>query len=184
MLINTKDNKLNFRMIKIYNEIIGTKILDFNNGNLLALLDGIIINPDNGKILAFWVKSLFIPGKNTIIMSNSIVKWSKNIYIKNPDDIFEAEDSVRLLEILNKKIFFISNIVKNEKLEYLGKIYDLDFDSEKLYLRQIYLSKTFLFFKYSKRIFKYDKILKTSKDYILVKDDNFEKIENLNIELA
>lgn len=157
-------------MIKSYQQIIGTPVVRHSDGELLALINDVIINPDTGKIEAFWVKPATIPVSNAVLKSDAITDWKKKVYIQSENEIVEAEDVIRISEILSKNTYFIGNTVKNEAGDFIGTVYDLDFDTEKLYLRQIYTEKSFLIFSFSKRIFNSDSILKALPEYILVKD--------------
>ena len=164
-------------MIRSYRQIVGTPILGHEDGALLALIQDIIIHPDTGKIEAFWVKPLTLPIKNAIIQNDSILEWKKNIYIKDVREIAEPEDIIKISEILSRNTFFIGNLVKNEAEEVLGKIYDLDFDTNKLYLKNLYTQKSFFGFKFQSRIFPYDRIIKVLPEYILVKDIEEKKVK-------
>lgn len=158
-------------MNKYFSEIIGTPVLGHADGNPLALISDIIIHPDTGKIEAFWVKPLTLPISNAVIKSDSILEWKKNVYIKDDREIAEVSDIIRISEIITRNTFFVGNNVQNESGEPLGYVYDLDFDTTKLYLNNIYTNKSFLFFfKYEQRVFSFDSILKVIPEYILVKD--------------
>lgn len=158
-------------MIISYSQIIGTPVVRHSDGALLALINDVIIDPGTGKIEAFWVKPATIPLSNAVLRADAITDWKKKIYIESDNEIVEAEDIIRISEILSQNIYFIGNAVKNEENEFLGTVYDLDFDTKKLYLRQLYTEKTFLIFSYDKRIFSSDSILKALPEYILVNDE-------------
>lgn len=157
-------------MIRSYSQIIGTPVLGHEDGTAIALLQDIIIHPDTGKIEAFWVKPLTLPLRNAIIQSDSILEWKKKIYIKDDREIADPEDIIKVSEILSRNTIFIGNQVKNEAGKMYGKVYDLDFNVDKLYLRNLYIQKSFLGFKFEQRIFHYDNIIKVLPEYILVKD--------------
>ncbi len=158
-------------MIKYFSEIIGTPVLGQSDGQPLALISDIIIHPDTGKIEAFWVKPLTIPIANAVIKSDAILEWKKSVYIKDDREIAEDSDIIRISEILARNTVFIGNQAQNESGESLGYVHDLDFDTEKLYLNNIYIQQSFLFFfKYNQRTFFFDNILKVLPEYILVKD--------------
>ncbi len=162
-------------MIRTYSQIIGTTVLRHENGEAIALIRDIIIHPDTGKIDGLWVRPLTMPIKNAVIQSDAILEWKKNVYIKDEREIAEPEDIIKVSEILSRNIVFIGNQVKNESEEILGRAYDLDFDTDKLYLKNLYVQKSFLGFKYQSRIFSYDSIIKVLPEYILVKDTEKKK---------
>lgn len=171
-------------MIAFFSQIIGAPVLSHESGELLALVRDIIINPDTGKIEAFWVKPLTLPIANAVIKSDSIIEWKKNIYIKDEREIAEASDIIRLSEILSRNAFFIDNCTQNEDGVNLGDVYDLDFDVTKLYLKNIYTQKSFLlFWKYDRRVFSFESIIKVLPEYILVKDIQLNKAMATEIDL-
>lgn len=170
-------------MIRTYSQIIGTPILSHENGRTIALLQDVIINPDNGKLEGFWVKPITLPIGNAIIQNNSILEWKKNIYINDEREIAEPEDIINISEILEMNTLVIGNAVKNEAGEVFGSVFDIDFDTSKLYLRNLYVQKSFFGFKHSQRIFNYDTIVQVLPEYILVKDieEKKEKAEDLTL---
>jgi len=158
-------------MIRSYIQIIGAPVVSSEDGELLAVIRDVIIHPDTGRIEGFWVKSLTLPIRNAVILSDSILEWKKNVYIKDDREIAEAEDIIKISELFSRNTFFIGNSVISESGLRLGKVYDLDFDTNKMYLRNIYSEKSVLgFFKYSPRVFSYDSIIQVLPEYILEKD--------------
>jgi len=164
-------------MIRSYRQIVGNPILSHEDGVLLALIQDVIIHPDTGKIEAFWVKPLTLPIKNAVLQSSSILEWKKNIYIKDEREIAEPEDIIKISEIFSRNTFFVGNQVKNESEEFLGKVCDLDFDTKKFYLKNLYTQKSFFGFRYQPRTFSYDSIIKVLPEYILVKDVEEKKVK-------
>ncbi|MBN2096431.1 hypothetical protein JW752_03470 [Candidatus Peregrinibacteria bacterium] len=170
-------------MIRTYSQIIGNPVLREGDGEPAALLQDIIIHPDTGKIEGFWVKSLILPVNNAVIPSESILEWKKNVYIKDEREIAEPGDIIKITEILSRDTLFMGNQVKNEAGLYLGHVFDLDFDTEKLYLRNMYTQKSFFIFKYDQRLFNYDTIIQVTPDYIVVQEleSKKEKVKNTSI---
>lgn len=159
-------------MNKIYSNIKGDPIYSQQDGSLLGLLYDIIINPENGKIEAFWVKPATLPVSNAVILSDVILSWGNKIYIKDEDDIALPEDIIRVSDILSKETFFIGSDVVDEAENLLGKVYDLDFDSKKLYLRSLHVAHCFLGLKFGKRFFSFESIIEVLPKKIIVKNLN------------
>jgi sporulation protein YlmC with PRC-barrel domain len=165
-----------YLVIKEYKSIIGTPILHFDEGTLLAFLKDVVINPDTGKIEAFWVKPLIVPMGNAVIQSQDIVEWKKNIYIKNDSAIGDPNDIIRIAEILEKQTYIIGNNVQNEAGDFYGKVYNIDFRTDTFYLRQIYVQKSILgLINYDKRIFSFDNIIEITPSAIIIDDKAVEK---------
>lgn len=171
-------NKLTI-VVQQFNQIIGMPIVGFEDGSPLAMIKDIIIHPDTGKIEGFWVKPLTLPIKDGILLSDSILEWKKNVYIKDEREIAEPDEIIKIEEVLARETYFIGNTVKNESEEVIGKVFDVDFDTKKYYLKNIYIEKSIIGFKHSQRMLPYDSIIKVLPEYILVKDikDKKETVE-------
>jgi sporulation protein YlmC with PRC-barrel domain len=165
-------------MIKHYSSIIGTPVLNFDDGSLLAVIEDIIVDPETGKIEAFWVKPLTLAISDAIIQSQDIVEWKKNVYVKNESFISDPAEIIKISEILAKKVYLIGNKVKNQKGKNYGKVYDLDFSCDTFYVRQIYARRSvFGIFKYESRIFSFDSIIEITDKAIIIDDETTKKRE-------
>ena len=163
-------------MIQEYLSIIGTHVHQHDDGNILAVVRDVIIDPSNGKIEGLWVKPLTVPLSDAVIKTSDIIEWKKKIYIKDDSVIGESEDLIRISDILAMGTLVIGNRVESQEGEYLGDVYSLDFDSEKLKLRQIYTEKKILgFIRYQKRIFSFNSIIEIKKSVIVVDNKTTEK---------
>lgn len=162
-------------MIVEYLNIIGTPILGHESGDLIALLKDLIIDPDTGKIEGIWVKPLTLPMSEGVILAQDLIEWKKNIYIRGEQVISEADDIIRITEILEKNAFFIGNRVENQAGEILGKVYSLDFDTRKLYLQNLYIQKSFLILAWNQRMIPYDAILEVLPKVIIINDKQKKK---------
>jgi len=158
-------------MIKSYLASIGTPILSREDGEPLALLKDFIVNPENGKIEGIWVKPLTLPLSIGVIRSDDITEWKSSIYVQDSSAIAESCDIIRITDVLTKNARFIGNRLQNESGSYIGKAYDFDFDTQKLYLMNLYSKKNSFIFSSDRRIFSYDSIIEVFPEYILVKDE-------------
>ena len=171
-------------MIKEYQSIIGTPILHFEQGGLLALLKDIIIDPDTGRVEAFWVKPLTLPMGNAVLQSQDIVEWKKNIYIKDDSVISDPADIIKVTEVLSKNTYVIGNRVQNQAGLYYGKVYNIDFNTKTFYLRQIHVQKSILgLISYERRIFSYDSIIEITPSVIIIDDKAVKKEEVVKSDL-
>ena len=163
-------------MIRNFNSIKGLSILQHDNGELLGILQHPIIDTETGKIEAFWIKPATIPLAHAILQTQDILEWKKNIYVKNDSVISDPVDVIKISEILSRNILVIGNATKNELDNDLGIVYDIDFNTEKLYLNNIYVQKSFLgIIKFNQRIYNFNSIIEIFPQYILIKDDSAEK---------
>ncbi len=163
-------------MIKEAQSLVGSKVLHFDSGEPLAILNLPIINPDTGIIEAFWVKPFRFGTGNAIIQVGNIVEFKKNIYIKSENVIADPADIIRLSNMLAEERWFINASVRNEDGKQYGKVIDLSFDTKTYMLRQIYVEKAVLgLIPTDRRIFAWDRILKVLPDGIVIDDSTEEK---------
>lgn len=158
-------------MIRLVGHIIGMPILSHGEGDHLAILGQPIIHPDTGKIEAFWVKPLTLPFRQGVLLADDILEWKKYIYIKNDRAIAEPDEVIRISEILDRGSLFLDNRVVGESGRGYGKVFDLDFDDRIMYLRYLFVRKSFLFMHGPVRIFSYENVLEVQPSQILVKEE-------------
>lgn len=158
-------------MIRDYKSVLGAKVLEFDSGDLLAMINGIIVNPDTGMVEAFWVKSATLPVKNAVLRISDIVEFKKNIYINSDKVLAQAEDVIRISEVLEDGRTFVDNAVQSEAGESYGTCVNLTFDTKTYALKQIHSRRSILgLITLDERIFSYDNILKVLPEMILVED--------------
>ena len=163
-------------MIKDFKSIMGAKVLEFDSGSLLAVVSGIIVNPDFGMVEAYWVKPFTLPFRNAILRSGDILEFKKNLYIKSDKTLAQSEDVIRIKEILEDGRKFIGNSVRNEAGKSYGTCVNLTFETETYALKQVYSRKSFLgLITLDERIFSYNDIVRVLPEAILVNDDATKK---------
>ncbi|MFH0820155.1 MAG: PRC-barrel domain-containing protein [Candidatus Peregrinibacteria bacterium] len=170
-------------MIKHYQQILGTPVLHFEQGNVLGTVKDVIIHPDTGKLEALWVKPKGALTGYAVLQTQDIVEWKKNIYAKGEESLAEAGEIIKIAEILSDGRQILGNRVRTESGESLGRVKDVDFDTEHFYLRQLYTQKSLLgLWAHDNRILSYDLIVEVLPGYILVKDRT-EKTEKVKASL-
>ncbi|MBU0706201.1 hypothetical protein KJ657_04420 [Patescibacteria group bacterium] len=163
-------------MIRDYKSIVGAKVLEFDSGDLLAMVSGIIVDPDTGMVEAFWVKPATLPVGNAILRISDILEFKKNLYIKSDKLLAQAEDVIRISEILEDGRAFLGNAVQNEAGHSYGTCVNLAFDTKTFALKQIYSRRSILgLITLDERIFSYNNIIKILPEMILVNDDATKK---------
>lgn len=163
-------------MIRDIRSLIGGKVLEHRSGQILALISGIIIDPDTGMVEAFWVKPLTLPFKNAILKSSDILEFKMHLYVKHDSVLAQAEDLIRISEILEDGRSFLGAPVRSESGVSYGKCVNLTFDTGTYALKQIYTRRSILgLIRLDERIFSYNNIVKVLPDGIIVNDDSTKK---------
>lgn len=163
-------------MIKDFRSLVGAKVLEYSSGQLLALISGIIIDPDTGMVEAFWVRPITLPVKNAILKTSDIMEFKKHLYIKSDRVLAQAEDVIRISEILAEDRELLNTRVLSEAEVSYGKCVNLTFDTQTYALRQIYARRSILgLITLDERIFSYNDIIKVLPGVVMVNDDNAKK---------
>lgn len=128
-------------MQKQYSKIIGTPVFLESGGRPLCRVVDLIIDPENGKIVAFSVA----PGNKKLVAPMDVRSWTNQILIRSHDDIVDAEDLLRANEVLRLNTPIIKNkVVSHKDGESLGRVYDYAVHTELLVLKKIYVAKSIL----------------------------------------
>lgn len=166
-------------MIRDILSLRGAKILHFDTGECLALLNWPIIDPDTGVIEAFWVKPLTIVQSDAILLTSDILQFKKNLYVKSDKVFCNPVEVIRIAAILDQKREFLFAPVQSEKGRRHGRVYNLSFSTETYVLRQLYTGrKLFGLIPFMTKIFPYERVLKVLPSYIVI-EDNSTKTEEV-----
>lgn len=163
-------------MIRDYLSLQGSKVLEFDSGDLLGMISGIIVHPDTGMVEAFWVKPATIPLRAAVLKVSDILELKKNFYIKSDKVLAEASDLIRISEILQDGRRFLGSPVVSETGGSYGKCENIAFETDNYALKQIHTRKAFLgLFQTDRRIFSYNNIVKLTPHAIIINDDSTKK---------
>jgi len=163
-------------MIKDYRSILGAKVLEFDSGELLAVVSGIIVDPDTAMVEAFWVRPTSLGVKEAVLRISDIVELKKNLYIKSDKVLAQAADVIRISEILEDGRHFIGNAVQSEAGKSYGSCHNLSFDTGTYALKQIHTKRSILgLIALDERIFSYNNIVRVTPEMIIIDDDASKK---------
>jgi len=153
-------------MERSYSKIIGTSVFNDSTRPITTVKD-LIIDPETGKILAFVVNI----NKKLIITPLDVLSWGESIKVHNGEAIINANEVLRVENVLKNQIKVISNKVYTKNDEYLGKVIDFSVDNKSYLLKSLYVAKGILgLLRYQSRIIPYKDIIEIKKDKIIVKD--------------
>jgi len=148
-------------------KVMGSKIIGEREEQPLGIFKEILINPENGSILAI---AMLISKK--VISVRDIRKWDlEGIKISDEEAIIQPEEIVKLGEIGVKKARIFGKPVETSSGKFLGVITDVLFDTDVGQIMKIYISRKFLFFTLEKRVIDFRQIVEITEESIIVKDD-------------
>lgn len=152
----------------LYSKFTGTPVFLESGGNPLCRLSDLLIDPDNGKVVAFGVA----PNFKKVISPMDVRLWTNQILIKDYDDIVSYDDILLAKRVLDKNAPVLGNKVFSQEGEYLGKVIDYAVHPQLLVLKKIFVAKSFLgLIHINRRIIPYSCIYQILPNKIIVKID-------------
>ncbi len=133
-------------MLTTFKESLKTYIYTQNSNeddDPVGILLDFVINPDTGKIEAFWVHT-FLEGMK-IMLPESILNWNKEmIKIQDHDDLVDPEKILKLKKIFEKEVpIFKSPVFEEGTHKKIGKVIDFGFDTKFPQILNIHVKKYF-----------------------------------------
>ncbi len=152
-------------MQKNYSELIGMPVATEYSPSPVALIRDIIIDPENGKVLAFMVRN------QRIIVPLDIVAVNRALIIADKDHILHLNDVLRVQTVYERKIGLIgARIITEKEKAFLGRVVDYEIDTKHMILTQIHAAKTIFFFRFQERFIPRKRIVRIDKHTIVVKE--------------
>lgn len=156
---------------KQFTKILQTPIVEHQTGQKLAEVYDLIIDPETGKLEAFWIKQNAFSGNDKILSINDVLEWKIKIYIQDEDVFIAPEEIIKIKSILEKEIPIFMHKVKTLSGTKIGRVIDIFFEPITNQIIQIQTAKFFFGFKYEKRLISYSEIYEITKEAIILKDE-------------
>jgi hypothetical protein len=157
-------------MLKLSQELKNINVISLRTGGPVALAGDPIINPHSLKIIGWWCK---VPGSSEpkILLYEDVREMTPSgLAINDEEDIAEAEDLVRLKEILEINYELIGKLVKTKRNK-IGKVCDYIYN-DGMFVQKLYVERPLhkVFATEDTVIIDRAQILEVTDTYILVKD--------------
>lgn len=151
-------------MKKLYSQLLGMPILEEAGKQSIASIRDVIIDPENGAVLAFAV------GRKKIVASKDISFLHDIAFIADRDDVIAADEILRVEEVLRRKIFLPGSrvVAQREKVE-LGRLVDFEIDLQHMRLHSIEVARIFLVFQFDRKIIPASEIVRIERGKVIVK---------------
>jgi len=158
-------------MQKEYSQIIGTPIVVEDLGRVGRITD-VAIDTQTGKVACFFVNT----GKMKIITPNDIIFFGPAIVIGDHEDIVDAEDIIRVSNVLERDIGILNSRVETQKGEFLGTVHNFVIDLQFFVLTKLVVYRSFFgLFKTRDLLISAEDIIKIEKGLIVVKNKYAKK---------
>jgi len=152
----------------LYSKIIGTPVYEMDGLRPVLLVQDIVIDPENGKLLAFVVDER----SGLIVCPIDVVAVRHGIVIRSESDLGHIDDVLRVKTVVEGIGSFFKKPVVTESGKTIGKVIDMALDEKFLVLTKLYTAKVFLgIVQRDARIIPAGNIIEVTAGKIVVKDD-------------
>lgn len=125
--------------------MIGKSVLSLQTGQPLARIDAPIINPNNLKIVAFYVSGPMVDFAPAILFTEDIREYSElGMIVDSSDNIMSPEGMVRLNQVVQMNFTLDGINVVDENKRKLGKVENYTIDSDNFQVQQLHIRPTLI----------------------------------------
>lgn len=129
-------------MLQLSASLINKSVLSLRTGAPIATVVAPIFNPNNLKIEGFYCQDRF-DKRELILLYQDIRDTLPNGYVVNDHDVLvDAEDLVRLKDVIELNYELIGKQVVTIAKEKVGKVTDYATEMETMFVQKIYVSQS------------------------------------------
>ena len=130
-------------MLVYASKIIGTKVLSVQAGGPVGVIEGIVVDPNTLKIVAFKVGGGVVArSENFILDVNSIREYSTyGFVIDHIEELVAPGDVIKIAKVLELNFDLAGLKVETRKKSKLGRIQDYTITSEDFTVQQIVVKR-------------------------------------------
>jgi sporulation protein YlmC with PRC-barrel domain len=151
-----------------YSKLVGMPVYETDGLRPILLVQDVIIDPENGKLLAFVVDER----RGIIICPTDIVTVRNGIVIRSEEDLGRYDDVLRVKTVVENVGSLFKKPVVTENGKVLGKVVDFALDDKFLVLKSLHTAKVFFgIVQYDTRIIPAGNIVEVTAAKVVVKDD-------------
>lgn len=123
--------------------VSGTRVVDDDSSVVLGKVSNILIDPDTGKVLGFFISTGgFLHPHQLFLSGIDIIAWGMVIHVRSADMLSEPEEIVRLQPLLaGERTILHQDIVTEKEKTNLGTCTDVQFDTLKLSVEWLFPRK-------------------------------------------
>ncbi len=147
---------------------IGKRVVEMAGLAKIAVIKNIIVDPDNGNVLALSLGKKNTFGKEQVVSLKDITEfYSDGVLVRDHDSIVDADEIIKVKNVLDKKTNLFGSKVSTQNGDYLGFLEDFIFDTDMMFLATITTRKKF---SSEKRIINADRIMTILPGRIIIRD--------------
>lgn len=130
-------------MLQLSNAILNRPVMSLRTGTQVGIATAPIINPNNLKIEGFYCQDSGNRGQELILVAQDVRDIiPQGIVVNDYDVLMEADDLVRLRDVLSWRFELIGKQVVADSKKKIGKVEDYATELETLYIQKLYVSQS------------------------------------------
>lgn len=129
-------------MLQLSSTVLNRNVLSLRSGSVIASITGPIINPNNLKIEGFYCEDRYSHDELILLVQDIRDVVQKGYVVNDHDALVEANELVRLKDILELGYDPIGKQVVTLNKEKVGKISDYAIETDSMYIQKLYASQS------------------------------------------
>lgn len=131
-------------MLQLSGNLLNKTVLSLRTGSSVANITGMIINPNNLKIEGFFCEDKFNK-QELILLHQDIREILPQGYVINDHDVLaEAEDLVRLKDVLSIQFELLGKPVFTVSKQRVGKVNDFATETQSMFIQKLYVGQSII----------------------------------------
>ena len=147
-------------------QIVGLPVGATDTQARVGTVSRVVVDPDSGQLLGFGVKTGFIGGEKVLSFHDVTAIDHAAVLVRDPEHILPAQEVAPIKKALAERRQLLGQRVVTEGGTNLGKVTDLVLHTDTAMVAKLYVSHLL-----EERIIPLEKVVKVTKDRIVVKDD-------------
>ncbi len=107
----------------------GTPVVDEETSEEIGRINGIVLDPDTGKVEGFAVRLPGFPAPVHYLSSLDVVRWGTKAWIRDPGAVAPLEELLRLKATADSPRRILGQSIRTESGRDLGTCADVQFDT-------------------------------------------------------
>lgn len=131
-------------MLKLANTLLSQSVFSLRSGGVVAHIESAIINPDNLKIEGFYCLDSRSRERLVLLVQDIRDIVPHGIVVDDHNVLVEADELVRLKQVLELQFELTGKPVQTVKKQKLGKVNDYAVDDRSFYVQKLYVERSLL----------------------------------------
>lgn len=149
--------------------LVGLEVRNKKDNSHLGLVRGVLVSPDNGKLLAFSLNKNF----SRVVLASDLIFDEElgHFYVTDLDRVLDSKRDETIAQVLHEKRYFKRQKVTTQTGERVGTMVDFEVDIVLHIITQIFVEKRMFFLLKRRVAFPYSSIIDVERSKIVVDTD-------------